>query len=1276
MDTSVFFIFLQFLLYFVMSLFVFQWNAKGVRSHVGELKAYLMGCALLPHVICLQETNVPVNKTIKLPSYQPPVRLDRPQQAGGGVAIYVLKGLNFVENPVPLNIECVSVKLYLQNNCFNVTSFYQPGGDINAIQKTKELFTLPGHVMCGDFNAHSPLWGHYGIAHRKEGEILEEYLDQHEYVCLNDGSTTYIGTLGQETALDLTFVSSNLASCSSWKVHDDTLSSDHFPVLTNINFQGTPQESEDTIPVSPLNRWNTRKAIWYNFKEELNTSILFLDNSENPVELYDSFVKCVQDTADNHIPFIKSKNPQIRYKKKMAPWWNNECYSSMRAKKHALNKYRAHKTVTNYLKYKRLRAICNAVLRKAKRLSWRTLCHEFNRRSNLGRVWNIIKSMDGRAISDRPSIPPIVHSGHTYVSDYNKANIIGETFQQTSSSQNFTDSFTLHKSFFETNPKCPSNPHFEHVDTHLSINEPLTLIELKAALASTKNTSPGQDGITYKMLKQLDDCSLNRLLRIYNAIWQSGKLPPSWNHSIVKPIHKPGKTPNAAISYRPISLTSCLCKLMEKIITPRLTWFLESNSLLNLQQSGFRQGRCTSDHIARIYTAANHSLHSQELTKAIFIDIQKAFDMVWHDGLLTKLYDMGINGHMFNWISNFLSNRTFQVCVGSALSETFHLENGTPQGSVISPILFAIMINDIPFRQNIQYSLFADDLAIWDSGPDEKAINKNLQDNLNILIHWCEEWGFKISPSKTQGIVFTKKRKLLSDKLTLDLEPIIFTNKIKYLGVTFDRLLTFNAHVQDVVNKCNRRFNIIKCLAGTTWGTGKHSLLIVYRGLIRSILEYSCFIYANVSRSTFHKLELIQNKCLRLICGAYRSTPIPALHVELGELPLPLRFKFLNITYAIKCINAQSHPSKSVFDIPLHTIYPTTSLSEIYQEYVDRFDTSVAGLYVPPQPPWHLPKLNIDVNLKNEVAKDIPGYIVKSTALNYISRWTVYLAIYTDGSKMGDRVGCAYYIPQYKIKASFRLNNYLDVFTSELYAIYKALLWVIDVKPTLAVIFSDSLSSLLALKHFHPSNYNHLMLDIMLCYKEIINLGLDVWLVWVPAHVGLSGNEAADTLAKASLDFPLPTCLIPLTISQFKPVLLNYILQIWQSYWETIELATFYRDLVPEVSLSIKYEDSNRSRETAITRLRFSHSHLNADRYRTGCHDTPLCTICQDDETVQHYLFECLNYMDFQINCFRAFQERSIPYTLGNLLGGHRLGTIISYEYILATGRFSYLPSV
>ena len=440
-------------------------------------------------------------------------------------------------------------------------------------------------------------------------------------------------------------------------------------------------------------------------------------------------------------------------------------------------------------------------------------------------------------------------------------------------------------------------------------------------------------------------------------------------------------------------------------------------------------------------------------------------------------------------------------------------------------------------------------------------------------------------------------------------------------------------------------------------------------------MDYAPFIYANLSKTAFHKLELIQNKCLRRINGAYRSTPVAALQVELGELPLQYRFKLLNIVYSLKCINAYAHPAHDVFDIPLTTVYPTTSLSEIYQEYVHQINIPVLGFRIPPQPPWHFPRINIDTNLRFEIAKDTPGYISKATALEFISRWPMHLSIYTDGSKVEEKVAFGIYVPYTNVKISCRLNDHLTIYTAELFAIHKAVLWIIDYAPDRAVIFTDSLSSLTSLENHHSCNRPYLILEIMSSFQAINSLGLDVWLVWVPAHVGITGNEVADGLARDAINSITPDISIPLSLTEIRPVITSYIMRLWQVYWSTIEVAHFYKALVPLVSKSIKFCDSNRSLEVALTRLRFNHNKLNFNLHRTGGHITSLCDLCQVDETAQHYFFECFRYIQYQLDCYIGHAERDIPFTLDNLLGGNSVSTILAHEYIVKTCRFSFLPN-
>ena len=173
-----------------------------------------------------------------------------------------------------------------------------------------------------------------------------------------------------------------------------------------------------------------------------------------------------------------------------------------------------------------------------------------------------------------------------------------------------------------------------------------------------------------------------------------------WLHSIIVPLHKPNKPTNLPSSYRPISLTSHFCKLMERMVTVRLRWYLKSNNMLKQYQSTFRERRRPLDHLLRLHDTVHKVLANQRSVLAVFLDIVKTYDLVYKDILLIKLLKLGVNGFMLNFIAAFLTNRSFQVRISSAHSQVKHLHNGIPQESVLSPLLFPVKINDLPTYLN------------------------------------------------------------------------------------------------------------------------------------------------------------------------------------------------------------------------------------------------------------------------------------------------------------------------------------------------------------------------------------------------------------------------------------------------------------------------------------------------------------------------------------------------------------------------------------------------
>ena len=197
------------------------------------------------------------------------------------------------------------------------------------------------------------------------------------------------------------------------------------------------------------------------------------------------------------------------------------------------------------------------------------------------------------------------------------------------------------------------------------------------------------------MLKHLPQNCLSILLNIFNQVWETGDFPQSWREAIVIPIPKPGKDNSDPSNYRPIALTSCICKTMERMVNDRLVWFLESNNLIANVQCGFRRNRGTIDHLIRFETFIREAFIKKEHAVCVFFDLESAYDTTWKYGIMKDLHEFGIRGKLAYFISAFMDDRQFRVRVGSTKSDLHDQEMGVPQGSILSVTLFGIKINNI-----------------------------------------------------------------------------------------------------------------------------------------------------------------------------------------------------------------------------------------------------------------------------------------------------------------------------------------------------------------------------------------------------------------------------------------------------------------------------------------------------------------------------------------------------------------------------------------------------
>ena len=282
------------------------------------------------------------------------------------------------------------------------------------------------------------------------------------------------------------------------------------------------------------------------------------------------------------------------------------------------------------------------------------------------------------------------------------------------------------------------------------------MTELRQSLQRANDSATGLDQVHYQLLTHLPNSALSVLLKVYNHVWESGCFPPSWREAVVIPIPKPGKDHSDPGNFRPIALTSCLLKTMEKMINARLMWSLELQGLLSEKQCGFRKNHSALHHLVRFETFMINAFVKKEHVLTLFFDLEKAYDITWKHGILADLWDLGFRGHLPRFIQSFLSERSFRVRVGSTLSELHEQEMGVPQGSILSPALFSIKINSIvkAVLKGTDCSLFVDDFALCVSGKTLNRVERAMQQCVNSVQEWVSENGFKFSTCKTVCIHF------------------------------------------------------------------------------------------------------------------------------------------------------------------------------------------------------------------------------------------------------------------------------------------------------------------------------------------------------------------------------------------------------------------------------------------------------------------------------------------------------------------------------------------
>ena len=329
--------------------------------------------------------------------------------------------------------------------------------------------------------------------------------------------------------------------------------------------------------------------------------------------------------------------------------------------------------------------------------------------------------------------------------------------------------------------------------------------------------------------------------------------------------------------------------------------FFTENKLISKNQSGFIPGDSTINQLLAITTEIFNAFESVDETRAVFLDISKAFDKVWHEGLVFKLRQNGIKDNLINLITSFLSNREQRVVLNGVQSNWEHIYSGVPQGSVLGPLLFLIYINDLSENINSKLKLFADDSSLFIKVRNVDEAQSLLMSDLETISSWANQWKMQFNPDITKQaieIIFSSKyKKVLHPPLSFGGIPVAREESTKHLGFHLDEKLNFKTHITESIIKAMKGISLLKFLSKYL---NRTKLDIAYKLYVRPHLGYGDVIFHQRSADLMKPLESLQYKAGLIVAGCWKGTSKIKLYKELGWESLSERRTFHRLTLYYK----------------------------------------------------------------------------------------------------------------------------------------------------------------------------------------------------------------------------------------------------------------------------------------------------------------------------------------------------------------------------------------
>lgn len=858
-----------------------------------------------PDIVFLVETKLKPNIKIHFKDFHI-LRNDRMNNDGGGTAI-VIKNNIYCEQLEKINtissFEYTAIKIKLQNNkhLFCASIYKPPDSKLNT-NELNALFQTFGNsnfIIAGDFNCIHSYWGNnydnsegnklYNWLFNTADTFNSKIVPTEEPTCIRRASESY---------LDLFIMTDQITVLSPYhnnKLEIFDFQSDHKGVIANIYLEHEPETNTpatfylwSNVNWDKVNLYINTKIEECKLPIQRNVSCNEIDKAVDNLnrlfsEIIIKFVPKLEIKNDSLIQLSMRSTKLIKQKKSLRRQAHrnrhrqniNEIWSQIRC----LNNMIYNSIVSDYKKF------------------WERKFKEIKIDQNIFK--NIKKFSQYKRNNDMPTTLQINQDDSTLLSTpTDKANAFAKQFESVHKlTANYGDknfNTTVEKFVNKTfnNNDCLINfsPDFtadleERNTSEITINKFIKLSELNETIKSRNaKKTVGNDGVSNFMLKKLNSKNFRKAICVlFNHIINLSYMPKKWKEGIIVPIQKPGKNGKYVTNYRPICKLSCISKLLGKLKAKKIENNCTKLKLDFSRQFGFRPGTTTCHALLKITNNIAKHLNAKIPSFLVALDFEKAYDTLWIHGFIYKIYVIfGLDFHICKFLFHYLIDRSYKVQIGNAYSNVYWVEAGTPQGAVLSCLIYILNVLDFPLYVNgillIEIVQYADDILIIAHTKNAALAESEINKYLNEIIKYLNKWKIKINVGKCEQLAVIGNYKQTERSVRSNAKNITIvmngkiipkTKTLKYLGLLISADFKFNQHIKYLLEKACK---IYLSLKGILFNKNiKNEIkLLIYKQIIRPIIMYASVIWMHVSKAQIEKIKICERKFLRTCTGIRR----------------------------------------------------------------------------------------------------------------------------------------------------------------------------------------------------------------------------------------------------------------------------------------------------------------------------------------------------------------------------------------------------------------------